>query len=150
MLQKLSSKTVKGHIKLKTYNKTVITQLGTCMVTINFKDIEKRCVFFVVPRNGQVLLGMPDTGALTIININIVSIQALKEDCNTNVGDAKESNTTHGVHAVEKSCTNMDADSKVDNNVNSHNDITNVNTLTNYFLSSPNIETDKRKSIDLT
>ena len=39
-------KTVKGHIKLKTCNKTVITQLGTCMVTINFKDIKKRCVFF--------------------------------------------------------------------------------------------------------
>ena len=35
---------------MKTYNKTVITQLGTCMVTINFKDIKKRCVFFVVPQ----------------------------------------------------------------------------------------------------
>ena len=31
-------KTIKRHIKLKTYNKTVITQLGTCVVTINFKD----------------------------------------------------------------------------------------------------------------
>ena len=29
-------KTIKGHIKLKTYNKTVITQLGTCVVIINF------------------------------------------------------------------------------------------------------------------
>ena len=38
-------KTVKGHIKLKTYNKTVITQLGTFVVTINFKGIKKRCVF---------------------------------------------------------------------------------------------------------
>ena len=35
-------KTVKRHIKLRTYNKTVITQLGTCVVTINFKDIKKR------------------------------------------------------------------------------------------------------------
>ena len=50
---------------------------------------------------------------------------------------------------VEKSCTDMDADSKVDNNVNGHNNITNVNTLTNYFLSSPNVEADKRKSIEL-
>ena len=38
-------KTVKGHIKFKTYNKTVITQLGTCVVTINFKNIKRRCVF---------------------------------------------------------------------------------------------------------
>ena len=46
IIQKLNSKkTIKGHIKLKTYNKTVITQLGTCAVTINFKDIKKRCVF---------------------------------------------------------------------------------------------------------
>ena len=72
----------------------------------------------------------------------------MKEDCNTNIGDAKESNTTQGAHVV-KSCTNTDADSIVDNNVNGHNDITNVNTLTIYFLSSPNVEADKRKSIEL-
>ena len=29
-------------------------------------------MFFVVPRNGQVLLRMPDTAALKIININIL------------------------------------------------------------------------------
>ena len=96
------------------------------------------------------MLRMPDTAALKIININIDSIQAVIEDCNTNVGDAKQSNATQGVHVVEKSCTNMDADSKVDNNVNCHNDITNVNTLTDYFLSSPNVEADKMKSIKLT
>ena len=39
-------KTVKGHIKLKTYNKTVITQLGTCVVLVTFKDIKKRYLFF--------------------------------------------------------------------------------------------------------
>ena len=38
-------KTVKGQIKLRTYNKTVKTQLGTCVVTIRFKDMKKRCVF---------------------------------------------------------------------------------------------------------
>ena len=87
-------KTIKGHIKLRTYNKTVIKQLGTCIVPINFKNIKKRCVFFVVPRNGQALLGMPDTAAVKIININIDSIQAAKEECNTNIGDAGESNNT--------------------------------------------------------
>ena len=81
------------HIKLKTYNKTVITQLGTCVVIIDYKDNKKNCEFFVVLRNGQVLLGIPDIVALKIININIDSIEAAstwKENCNTNTGDAKK------------------------------------------------------------
>ena len=57
------------------YNRTVITQLGMCMVIIDHKDNKKKCEFFVVPRNGQVLLGMPDTTALKIINVNIDSIE---------------------------------------------------------------------------
>ena len=149
-------KTVKVHIKLRAYNKTVIIQLGTCMVTINFKDIRKRCeqimseaIAKAVPRNGQALLGMPDTAVLKIFNINIDSIKAAKEECNTNIGNAEESNTTQEAPVVEKSCTNADADSKVDNNVNSHITSINVNNLTNYFFSSPNVEADKRKSIEL-
>ena len=117
---------------------------------INFKNILKRCVFFVVPRNGQALLGMLDTAALKIININIDSIQAVAEECNTNTGDTGELNTTKEVPVVEKSCTNMTADSKVNNNINGHNTNTNVNSLINYFFSSPNVEVDKRKSIKLT
>ena len=96
------------------------------------------------------LLGMPDTAALKIININIDSTQAAKGECNTNIGNAMESNTTQEVHVVEKSCTNMGTDSKADNNVNGHNNNNNVNTITNYFLSSPNVEADKRKSTELT
>ena len=30
--------TIKNHVKLKTYNKKFITQLGTCMVIINYKN----------------------------------------------------------------------------------------------------------------
>ena len=106
------------------------------------------CVFVVV-RNGQVLLGIPDTAALKIININIDSIQAAKEECNTNIGDTEESNTTREEPVVEKSCTNMDADSKVNNIVNGHNINSNVNNLTNYLFCSPDVEADKRKSIEL-
>ena len=106
-------------------------------------------MFFVVPRNGQVLLGMPDTAALKIININIKSIQAVEEESITNIGNTGESNTTQYVPVVEKSCTNMKADSKVGNNINGHNANSNVNSLTNYFFSSPNVEVDKRKSIEL-
>ena len=32
------------------YNKTVITQLGTCMVIIDYKDNIKKCEFFVAPQ----------------------------------------------------------------------------------------------------
>ena len=146
-------KTIKRHIKLKTYNKTVITQLGTCMVTINHNDDKKKCDCFVVPGNDQVPLGMPDTTALKIININIDSIEAAstwKEECNTNIGDAKESNTRQEAHVVKKSYTNMYKDLKVVNNDNWSSSKTSINTLTNYFLSSPNIEVDKRKSIKIT
>ena len=52
-------------------------------------------------------------------------------------------------HVAEKGCANMDADSKIKHSVNGENYNDNVNTLTNYFLSSPNVETDKRKSIKL-
>ena len=45
------------------------------MVIIDYKDNRKKWEFFVVPRNGQVLLGMPGTAALHIININIDSIE---------------------------------------------------------------------------
>ena len=47
-----------------------------CTVVVEHKNNKKKCRFFVVPRNGQVLLGMPDTDALHIINISIDSIGA--------------------------------------------------------------------------
>ena len=65
---------VKGNIKLKMQNGTHIMQLGICAVQIRFKNIIKRCTFFVVPGNRQVLLGMPDTTTLNLINLNIDSI----------------------------------------------------------------------------
>ena len=68
---KLQKKTIKKYIKLKTYNKSVITQLGTCAVVINYKDNKKKCEFFVVPRKGQALLGISDMATLKIMNINI-------------------------------------------------------------------------------
>ena len=37
---------MKSNIKLKMCNRTHITQLGTCMVTIKFKNSKKHCVFF--------------------------------------------------------------------------------------------------------
>ena len=46
------------------------------MVKVEFKNSKKYCAFFVVLGNSQALLGMPDTAALNILNLNIDSIQA--------------------------------------------------------------------------
>ena len=54
----------------------MITQLGMCIVVIEHKNNKKKCTFFVVPGNGQALLGIPDTDTLNIIKINIHSIGA--------------------------------------------------------------------------
>ena len=64
-------RSVEGNKKLKTYNGMHITQLGMCTVHIKFKNIKKRCIFFVVPGNGQALLGMPDMVACNIIIFDI-------------------------------------------------------------------------------
>ena len=135
------------------YNKTFITQLGTCVVSITYKNNKKKCEFFVGPNNGQALLGILDTAALNIMNVNIDSIEAegtWKENCNTNISDAKMSNIKQEIHGAKESCTNTDEDLKSTNNVNGSDKNTNTSTLTNYFLSSPNMEIDKRKSPKLT
>ena len=92
---------VKGNIKLKTYNGTHIVQLGTCTVYIKFKNVKKRCIFFVVPGNGQALLGMPDMAALNIVNLNIDLIQVVTMECKTNRGQE--------THIGIENCTNKNA-----------------------------------------
>ena len=59
--------TKNNNIHFKTYNKTTITQLGTCIVELECKDNMKKCKFFVVPGKRQALLGMSDIDALDVI-----------------------------------------------------------------------------------
>ena len=105
------TKSIKFHIKLKMYNTTVMTQLGTCAVIIEYKNYRRKCKFFVVLRNGQALLGMPDTAALNIINVNIDSIEVedtQRENSSTNIGDAKTFNVKQETQWVGEYCTNTD------------------------------------------
>ena len=74
-------------------------QLGTCTVFIKFKNIKKHCVFFVVPGNGQVLIGMPDVASLHIIKINIDSLQVERSEC--------KANNKQEMQTDADSCTNM-------------------------------------------
>ena len=47
------------------YNKATITAVrDMCTVEVEHRHNKKKCKFFVVPGNGQALLGMPDTDAL--------------------------------------------------------------------------------------
>ena len=110
---------IKGNIKLKTYNRTHITQLGTCAVSIKFKNLKKLCIYFVVSGNGQALLGMPDTAALNIINLNIDSIQAEITKCKTNRWQER--------HTVAEVCTNRDAGIITKQDTNGQNDQNNSN-----------------------
>ena len=100
-----------------------------CAVTIKFKNIQKRCVFFVVPDNGQALLGMPDTASLNIINLNIDSIHMEQE-----------------MHNASKGCTNMDIDVITKQDADGQNSQNNTSKSINYFVSLADIDADKRKS----
>ena len=61
----------------------------------------------------------------------------------------KKPNIRQETHGVKEGCINTDEDLKIANNVNRSNNNNSINTLTNYFLSSPIIDIDKRKSIEL-
>ena len=109
------------------------------MVVIKFKNIKKRCVFFVVPGNGQALLGVPDISALQLIDINIDSMQAEMVEYKTNI----EQET----HTLEN--TNTDTYLKTKQGANGQNNQNNANKSINYFFLSPNVDADKRKSSEM-
>ena len=133
---------IKSNIKLRTYNGTHITQLGTCAVIIKFKNFKKCCFFFVVPGNGQVLLGMPDAAVLNIINLNIDSIQAEMVSSKTNRGQE--------IHTIAEGCTNRNKAGVIKHDANGQNDQNTSNKSINYFYSSANTEADRKESNAIT
>ena len=106
-----------------------------CTAIIKFKNFKKECVFFIVPGNGQALLGLPDMAVL-----NIDSIQREIRECKTNRGQE--------THAKAEDCTNKNAQSitKQDGSGQQHP----TNKLINYFYSSNNVDADKSKSKAMT
>ena len=52
---------------VKTYNQLDIEQLGVCTMKLRHEDRNATCRFFVVPEDGQPLLGMPDIELLNIL-----------------------------------------------------------------------------------
>ena len=100
---------------------------------------KKCCVLFVVPGNSQVLLGMPDTAALNILNLNIDSIQTHVANCRTN----REQET----HKVAESYTNIDIAGISKQTANGQ---TQSAKSINYFYSSKITEAGKRESGAMT
>ena len=142
------TRTIKNHIKLKMCNKTHNPARNICSNYI-LQNNRRKCEFFVVLGNGQALFHIPDTAVLNIINVNIDSIEAedtQRENCNTNISDAKTSNAKQETDGAKECSTNTDDSLKNTNNDNRSAGNTNTNTLRNYFLSSPNIEIDKRSA----
>ena len=75
---------------------------------------------------------MPDTTALNIINVNIDSIKedgTQRENCNTNISDAKASSVKQDTHGAKEGCTYTDEGLKNTNNVSGSDSNTNTNTL---------------------
>ena len=101
------------------YNKPTVTLLGTCTVKIEHKNKNKMCKFFVVPGNGQALLGMPDIDVLNIISIDIHSIgteyDAGNDNCCTNEVAAQSTGMMQETNRAEKCYTNTDSISNPDN-----------------------------------
>ena len=73
-----------------------------------------------------------------------------KDNCNANIDGTKVSNAKQEIHGVRTCCTNMDGIFKTTNSSNGSTLNANANTLTKYFLSCPNVETDKGNSTELT
>ena len=74
------------------------------------------CKFLVVPRNGQALLGMPDSDALNIINVNIHLIGTEQDgggdNCYTNKTTAQREDMKQETNRDGKCCTNIGSISK--------------------------------------
>ena len=109
----------------------------------------KKCTFFVVPGNGQVLLGMPDTVVLNLINLSIDSIQTLTAECKPN----KKQETHTGIMACTNTSTTRGDDTKNNSMSGDNKQDTqpgNKHISINYFHSSNNVDADKKSSIAMT
>ena len=152
--------TTNKNIQLKTYNRTIITQLGVCEVKIEHNNKQRMCKFFVIPGNGQTLLGMPDINTLSIIHINCNTIDTQETDrankCSTNTAmdqgprhEHQYPNMMQEADRAEKCYTNTDRISKF-HNKDAPMVIDNELYTINYFLPGPNEDNNKRASAEIT
>ena len=139
--------TKNGNILLKLYNKTTITKLGTCTVEVEHKNNRKKCECFVVPRNRQALLDMPCIDAINIMKININAIGSQQtrgsNKCCANMHTVQAVEPKQETVRAEKCYTNMDSISKSNNKAEQM--VKSNSYKTEYFLSGPSYESDKKR-----
>ena len=71
---------MKDTTMLRTYNSTAITQFWRCSVVIENNNKCKNYIFFVVPGDGDAILGMADIELLNLLQINCNIIGTKKEE----------------------------------------------------------------------
>ena len=115
-----------------------------CVVQIEYKNVTKHCVFFVMPRNSQALLGIPDYMALNIINVNFDSIQAEVDKCRRNTKQEVEQDVKQHTSKVPEAVINMTQtpNGRIDSN--------NSNVVINYFYLSQDTSGDNKDSAVMT
>ena len=79
------------------YNNSFISELGVCREALMPKDKSKPYRFFVVPREGPGLQGMPDVETLELLGVN----------CNT-IESSQKSRKINEQAMEDMSCINKD------------------------------------------
>ena len=114
------------------------------MVEINFKNVTKCCVFFVVLGRSQSLLGIPDTMAVNLFNVNFDSIQTEVGECRINTMQEVEQDMKQHTSKVPNAVINttQTPNSLIDSN--------NSNVLIHYFYLSQDTSCNKKDSAIMT
>ena len=117
------------------------------------KNNKKRCIIFVVPRNGQALLGMSDIDMLNNMNVNIHSIGTKQagdsDNCYTNKPATQIEDMKQETNRAKKCYTNMDSITKSNgkDKPTVHSQLSNA---VDYFFPGQNYDSDKKKSAETT
>ena len=124
-----------------------------CTVLIEHKNNQKRCKFFCSSWEWSgALLGMPDTDALNIININIHSIGAERHRIGSkwcaNIHTVQGSTQIQETQGAEKCCANKTSISKSINNSTKPMVKAEADNLTRYFIAGQNVIATKEKVLN--
>ena len=140
------------------YNRTTITQLGICKVKIEHNNKDKIYNFFVFPRNGQTLLGMPDINKTKHYNYKLQETEeadrankysTITANCHGSRCEQHYMNMMQEAERPQKCYTKTYSISK-SNNKDRLMAPDNENSKINYFLLGLNQDNVKKMSAEIT
>ena len=127
-------------------------ELGRCIIKIEHNYKWKVYEFFLVPRNGEVLLGMPDMGTVYVSAINCNKIDMLRQREQIYSEVDSEHQCTNNTRETDKpdrysiNTTCIPYLNSLDNSVA----IDNNNRKINCFIPGSQKEAEKRESAEIT